>query len=65
MAFIQARYCAKCNKQTRHIDGECEECLNHFSTKELEKWNGQSLEDKIKNLRERIERLERGEIRYR
>lgn len=65
MAFIRAQYCTKCNKQTRHIDGECEECLDIFATKYLEKWSRQSLEDKLENLRERIERLEKGEIRYR
>jgi hypothetical protein len=59
MAFVRIEHCWSCRKETRHINGKCEICLELTKKEKVAKWDAQSTNDKLNDLRIRIEALER------
>jgi len=64
MVYIETKYCGICYKYTVHGNGKCSECREREYNESVRNWNDMSLFDKVNDLRERVEELERGEPRY-
>jgi hypothetical protein len=64
MAFLDFNYCFKCEKETQHINGNCLFCCERLDRERIAKWNAQTIDEKLSNLRKRIEELERGPMRF-
>lgn len=62
--FLEHKECPVCQKDTAHHNGACSECAERRNREYLHKWNCMSYDDRLKDLRERVERLERGEPTY-
>lgn len=58
MAFIRNEHCFNCDKITTHINGKCTECIKHNENKEQERWNNLSIEDKVNELKQRLDHME-------
>lgn len=62
--YISFQKCNKCGETTQHLNGKCSKCTaKEFEKKEAE-WKAKTNEEKIDILLKRIEKLERGEIKY-
>ena len=64
MAFIHEAFCGRCNKRTQHNHGTCLDCRKRAYDEIVEEWNKLSLEEKLNDLRVRIEKLESGPTRF-
>ena len=64
MAFYLETFCQECKKDTMHWNGKCQECFKKEEELRIGLWEALSLKDQIKDLRERIEKLEKGPMRY-
>ena len=64
MALIDAKYCPQCEIVTSHINGECSPCKKRFNDIRIAQWDALSVDERLTNLRERMEKLERGSIIY-
>jgi len=64
MAFIQSKYCEHCEKETQHCNGVCEVCAERFERERIAIWNALTIDEKLCDLRKRIEKLERGPIHF-
>jgi hypothetical protein len=64
MAFVRDEHCYKCEQVTIHTNGKCNKCSEREYRQETAAWNAQSTDDKIQDLRRRVERLEHGPARY-
>ena len=64
MAFCRTEYCRRCDKEVMHTNGNCNECREEEWTEKIRAWESQSTNAKLTDLRERIEKLERGPGRY-
>uniref|UniRef100_A0A6M3IML9 Uncharacterized protein n=1 Tax=viral metagenome TaxID=1070528 RepID=A0A6M3IML9_9ZZZZ len=66
MVYIEEKYCGVCYKTTIHGNGKCSECAERKHKDQyasIRTWNAMDLFDKLNDLRERVEDLERGEPR--
>jgi len=64
MAFIRYEYCSVCEKETEHINLNCSSCQERERRLFIGQWNALNVDEKIQDLRKRIEKLERGPMRF-
>ena len=62
--YLSENYCNKCEKTTTHHNGTCIICTDREDKKRIAEWNSMSDADKQRDLRQRIERLEKGPLRF-
>lgn len=49
-------YCPHCNQETNHVNNECIECKK---TNEEKRWESLTLEEKVDELKGRVDEIER------
>jgi hypothetical protein len=64
MVQVTKRYCRKCEHETIHHNGKCGPCNEREEKARIAAWNAQTVEERIQDLRRRVEELERGPARY-
>jgi len=64
MAQISNEHCHVCDKTTPHVNRRCSPCYMRLEKERIDTWNNQELDVKLDELRQRIEKLECGPIRY-
>lgn len=64
MAFISVNYCAACEKEISHTNGACSICRERGERERIAAWNALTTEEKLQDLRKRVEKLEHGPIRF-
>lgn len=64
MAFIENKYCPRCERCEVFCNGKCNFCKNREYIQETAAWNALSADEKLQDLRKRIEKLEQGPLRY-
>ena len=64
MAFLTQEECLKCEQLTTHINSKCSVCADRIKRQQVEKWNALTTDEKLNDLRKRIEILERGEVKF-
>ena len=57
MSFTNIQHCFTCAKDTEHVNGKCQECAIKRINKEKERWRNLSLEEKVEELKNRLDRL--------
>jgi len=65
MAYIHQKYCHRCEKITTHNHLDCQLCKEKAHREKVAAWNAQTTEEKLQDLRKRVEKLERGPTKYR
>lgn len=60
MALIQEIFCDVCNRNTWHQNGRCQDCAARDENLRIAAWEALSTEEKLQDLRRRVEALERG-----
>lgn len=58
MAYITHEHCPKCGSVQQCINGNCCGCTSAAFTARLEKWNSQTVEEKLLDLHLRMLRIE-------
>ena len=58
MAIRRDEHCDICKKETTHSNGRCAECIIREAEERKAAWHKLSLDDKLEDLRKRIENLE-------
>ena len=58
MAYMRIEYCLRCQKETEHWDNDCSECVKKEQKEATANWNALPIEEKLQDLRKRIEELE-------
>lgn len=64
MAFIRQEDCHVCETMTAHTNGRCNICRAKEENARVELWNSLPVNDRLTDIRKRIEKLERGPVRY-
>ena len=64
MAFLRNMYCHICEKETSHNHMKCISCEERKYREKIAKWNALTNDEKLSDLRKRIEKLEAGPTRY-
>lgn len=64
MAFINDSYCCRCERVTSHINGGCSICNERNERERIGKWNALTIDEKLSDLRKRVESLEQGPMRF-
>lgn len=64
MAFIDAKYCSRCEIVTSHVNGECFSCKKRFNDVRIAQWDALTVDERLTDLRERLEKLEHGPTIY-
>ena len=64
MAFTHSEFCYVCEKITNHTNHKCNECFKREEQERILKWNALPIEDKLNDIRRRVEKLERGPILF-
>jgi hypothetical protein len=64
MALIQDKYCYECKMETQHINWDCVKCMDRAKRVRIASWNALTVDERLHDIRERLEKLERGEARY-
>ena len=64
MAIIRHVYCTLCEDVKLHLNNECQVCAERKERERVAVWNALTVEEKMQDLRRRIEVLERGPARY-
>lgn len=64
MAYVTTKQCNKCKEYTTHINMSCSKCSAIEKEEQVKAWESMSIEKKLTDLRERIEKLERGPAKY-
>ena len=64
MAYVENKECLICDKVTEFINGKCTECIAREVRAKANKWKSMSYDDRLLDLLQRVEKLERGEPRY-
>ncbi len=64
MAFIQQEFCRYCEQVTQHCNGKCQACAEREARESSAAWNARTTEEKLQDLRRRVESLERGPAKY-
>jgi ribosomal protein L33 len=60
MALITEEYCSKCEKVTHHSYLQCSECRARDYREKAAAWNAKTIDERLSDLRIRIEKLEQG-----
>lgn len=58
MALVTHDWCGKCERTTQRVNGKCVECAAKEEQARIIVWNAQTTEEKLQDLRRRVERLE-------
>ena len=58
MAYITFGYCKKCEAQTQYVNGYCCACLQREEREKIAAWNALTVEEKLQDLRRRVDKLE-------
>lgn len=58
MALIDYAYCRLCESTTQHINRRCAQCADRDNRQRIAVWNSQTTEEKLQDLRKRVEQLE-------
>lgn len=64
MAYIQQEYCHECERETLHCNGKCPDCSAREYREQTAAWNALTTDEKLQDIRKRLEALERGPARY-
>lgn len=64
MAFVRDQLCIRCGQTTTHINGQCAVCSKIDRENEIRNWESMSIERKLTDIRNRLEKLEQGQIKY-
>ena len=64
MAYVVEKYCDYCERTTVHMNHQCNVCHARLERERIAVWNSLTSEEKLQDLRKRIEALERGPITY-
>lgn len=64
MAFCRIEHCDICGADTQHTNGRCDTCMETSEKERIWDWNAQPIEQKLDDIRKRIEKLERGPTRF-
>jgi hypothetical protein len=64
MAYIENKYCYFCEKFSSHLDGVCPICRERGNRERIAAWNTLTVDEKLQDLRRRVEALERPEPTY-
>jgi hypothetical protein len=64
MALIQIKYCRECATTEPHTNGVCNRCRDREERRRIALWNCQTDEDKMQDLRRRVEALEKGPTKW-
>lgn len=64
MALVQDHYCATCKETTQHINNECVVCMGEEKRLKELAWSKKTADEKIEDLRKRIEALEQKPAKY-
>ena len=64
MVMARHMWCASCKRDTLHHNGWCCHCESIKEEKRIREWESKRIEEKLTDLRERIEKLEQGPARY-
>jgi predicted amidophosphoribosyltransferase len=62
MARFDFKHCNVCNEKTNHTNGKCDACWKTKEDKRIKDWEAMSVDEKLTNMRERMERMERGTV---
>jgi predicted ATP-dependent serine protease len=60
MARVTSNHCRVCENKTTHINGKCSSCFERKERERIASWNSLTTEEKLQDLRKRVEKLERG-----
>lgn len=55
MAFTQTAYCYICKEETTHVNNRCKKCKEETDQIESVRWSNLSLEDKVEELKLRLD----------
>ena len=61
MVQIVDRFCESCGHVTSHHDGRCTVCVDSRRRAEVAAWNELTVDQRLNDLRKRMEKLEGGE----
>lgn len=64
MVMYQANYCNVCMTETTHYNNKCSKCHDREERQRIAAWQALTTEEKLDDIRTRIEALERGLARY-
>lgn len=64
MAFIRDEYCHRCERETQHCNNKCTVCREREYRERTAAWNAQTTDEKLQDIRKRLEALERGPALY-
>ena len=59
MVFLSEEWCEHCGQTTQHHNSQCAECSDRLRREEIAAWNAKTVDERLNNLRQRVERLER------
>ncbi len=59
MAYLSHEYCSKCNFVTPHCNHKCSICVDNEVKKEKNRWDELSIEEKVEEIKHRLDSLER------
>lgn len=63
MSIMNRHFCAACGITTSFVDERCTECIRREEQEEDKAWNDQCTFEKLKDLHQRIKRLEQQNAR--
>jgi hypothetical protein len=64
MVMARYEYCRVCEKETMHHNAYCTICDAREYRNKIAAWDALPLEDKLNDLRRRVEALEQNPVRY-
>lgn len=64
MALIQHRYCDRCESHQSIVNGYCAGCKQRKYIQDTAAWSALTQDEKLQDLRRRIEKLEQGPPTY-
>lgn len=66
MALCNFKFCLKCNNETMHTNGKCNNCSVKEEEERIRMWEVMDVSTKLTDLRKRIEHLEQNQypVRY-
>ena len=64
MAFVEQKLCPVCETVTHHCNGKCSNCTDRKNRERLHAWRAMSYDDRLEDLRKRVESIEAGPPRY-
>ena len=64
MAHVVTEYCGRCETDTTFVNGSCSSCSMREYREMVGAWNALTVDEKLTDLRKRMEKLEHGPARY-